>query len=284
LDDHSDAELLERTRQIANIIPVFGFYLQPAVGGRVLDFGFWKEFVTIPNVCAIKIAPFNRYLTLDVIRAVIESDRREEIALYTGNDDNIVGDLLTPFRYKVNGEFIEKRFVGGLLGQWAVWTSRAVELLKEIKFDTIYSSPLKRAYETAEIAGGTKEVVKDERLTEMDFGEWEGKTRDEFTAEDPELWARWSRDPETTKAGGTGETAGELLARVNSFFSELKQKHPSGNVLVVGHNGVNRFFLAGQLGMHLKHYRKIVQENSSITLIGFDAKEGFSLRKLNSKG
>lgn len=133
LDDYSIADLLERSRQIAKIIPVFGFYLQPAVGGRVLSYQFWKEFVEIPNVYAIKVAAFNRYQTLDVVRAVIESDRRDEIALYTGNDDNIVGDLLTPFRFKVNGEYKEKRFVGGLLGHWAVWTSKAVEQLEEIK-------------------------------------------------------------------------------------------------------------------------------------------------------
>lgn len=133
LDDYSIADLLERSRQIAKIIPVFGFYLQPAVGGRVLSYQFWKKFVEIPNVYAIKVAAFDRYQTLDVVRAVIESDRRDEIALYTGNDDNIIGDLLTPFRFKVNGEYKEKRFVGGLLGHWAVWTSKAVEQLEEIK-------------------------------------------------------------------------------------------------------------------------------------------------------
>jgi hypothetical protein len=133
LDDYSIRDLLERAQQIAKIIPVFGFYLQPAVGGRVLSYRFWKEFVEIPNVYAIKVAAFNRYQTLDVIRAVIESDRRDEIALYTGNDDNIVCDLLTPFRFKVNGDYKEKRFVGGLLGHWAVWASKAVELLEELK-------------------------------------------------------------------------------------------------------------------------------------------------------
>ncbi|MEX2574849.1 MAG: hypothetical protein WD317_11150 [Balneolaceae bacterium] len=133
LDDYSEQDLLDRTRQIANVIPVFGFYLQPAVGGRVLSYSFWKDFVEIPNVHAIKIAAFNRYQTIDVVRAVIESDRRDEIALYTGNDDHIVGDLLTPYRFRVNGETVEKRIVGGLLGHWAVWTSKAVDLLREIK-------------------------------------------------------------------------------------------------------------------------------------------------------
>lgn len=133
LESSSNEDLLDRTRQIAGIIPVFGFYLQPAVGGRILDYHFWKKFVTIPNVYAIKIAPFNRYHTLDVVRAVAESENREQIALYTGNDDNIVGDLLTTYRFLINGKAVEKRFVGGLLGQWAVWTSKAVELLEAVK-------------------------------------------------------------------------------------------------------------------------------------------------------
>lgn len=129
----SEKELIDRTEKIAEIIPVFGFYLQPAVGGRYLSFDFWKDFVSIPNVHAIKIAAFNRYQTLDVVRAVCESDRSDEIALYTGNDDNIVADLLTPFRFTINGNKIEKRMVGGLLGHWAVWTKKAVDLLGEIK-------------------------------------------------------------------------------------------------------------------------------------------------------
>ncbi len=118
-------ELLEHARAVAQVIPLFGFYLQPAVGGRVLPYEFWREFVKIDNVVAIKIAPFNRYQTIDVMRAVAESGR--EIALYTGNDDNILLDLLTPFRF---GD-TTLRMAGGLLGHWAVWTRRAVELLQE---------------------------------------------------------------------------------------------------------------------------------------------------------
>ncbi|MBY3620003.1 dihydrodipicolinate synthase family protein [Acinetobacter sp. CUI P1] len=129
----SEEELLERTRRVADVIPVFGFYLQPSVGGRILSFDFWKAFAEIEGVIAIKMAPFNRYQTLDVVRAVLESSRREEIALYTGNDDNIINDLLTTFRFKVNGKPVEKKIVGGLLGHWAVWTSKAVQLLNEIK-------------------------------------------------------------------------------------------------------------------------------------------------------
>ena len=133
LADYSEADLIRHVRAIAEIIPVFGFYLQPAVGGRVLSYNFWRQFVEIPNVQAIKVAAFNRYQTLHVLRAVCGSARRDEIALYTGNDDNIVADLLTPYRFSVNGEEVEKRFVGGLLGHWAVWTKNAAELLNEVK-------------------------------------------------------------------------------------------------------------------------------------------------------
>jgi dihydrodipicolinate synthase/N-acetylneuraminate lyase len=133
LPNLSEKELISRTREVAAKIPLFGFYLQPAAGGRLLSYEFWKEFVNIPNVYAIKIAAFNRYQTIDVVRAVCNSSRRDEIALYTGNDDNIIGDLITPYQFNINGRKIEKRFVGGLLGHWAVWTSKAVELLKEIK-------------------------------------------------------------------------------------------------------------------------------------------------------
>lgn len=133
LNSYSEKELIKRVEVIAKIIPVFGFYLQPAVGGRILSYEFWKDFAEIKNVQAIKVAAFNRYQTLDVVRAVCNSSRRNEIALYTGNDDNIVADLLTPYRFMVGDKIIEKRFVGGLLGHWAVWTTKAVELLKEIK-------------------------------------------------------------------------------------------------------------------------------------------------------
>ena len=121
-------ELLDHSRAIAEIIPIIGFYLQPAVGGRPLPYEFWRDFAKIPQVVAIKIAPFNRYQTLDVIRAVAETGR-DDIALYTGNDDNIVSDLLTDFDF--GGK--KTRIVGGLLGHWAVWTRGAVSLLAEIK-------------------------------------------------------------------------------------------------------------------------------------------------------
>lgn len=129
LSDWSEDELIAHVVEITKILPVFGFYLQPSVGGRHLSYAFWRRFVDLDGVVAIKIAPFNRYWTLDVVRAVAESSRRDEIALYTGNDDNILPDLLTTYRFVVDGEPVEKRIVGGLLGHWAVWTERAVAQL-----------------------------------------------------------------------------------------------------------------------------------------------------------
>lgn len=133
LQGWTEAQILERVKAVAEIIPVFGFYLQPSVGGRIFTYDFWLNFAEIPNVMAIKCASFNRYQTLDVVRAVCNSGRREEIALYTGNDDNIVADLLTSYRFTIDGRQVEKQFVGGLLGHWAVWTQKAVTLMEDIK-------------------------------------------------------------------------------------------------------------------------------------------------------
>lgn len=133
LTDYSEEQLLQRTAAVAQVMPVIGFYLQPSVGGRIFTYDFWSKFAEIPNVVAIKMAPFNRYQTIDVARAVCSSSRRDQIALYTGNDDNIIADLLTTYRFQVDGKTIEKKVVGGLLGHWAVWTQKAVQLLDEIK-------------------------------------------------------------------------------------------------------------------------------------------------------
>ena len=138
--DLDDKSLVGHCKEIAQILPLIGFYLQPAVGGRVLSYNFWRQFVEIESVVAIKIAPFNRYHTLDVVRAVAQSGR--EIALYTGNDDNIVIDLVTPYRFQVNGKRKELRIVGGLLGHWAVWTKRAVELLAECHTSVLADQPV----------------------------------------------------------------------------------------------------------------------------------------------
>jgi dihydrodipicolinate synthase/N-acetylneuraminate lyase len=127
LRDAANASILDHCRRIADIIPVVGFYLQPAVGGRVLDRDFWRGFFEIEGVVAVKVAPFDRYRTLDVVAALIESGRTD-VALYTGNDDAIVADLLTPFSAGDGRPPVH--FAGGLLGQWAVWTRRAVEMLQ----------------------------------------------------------------------------------------------------------------------------------------------------------
>lgn len=127
--DDSVEAMLEHARAVAEVLPVFGFYLQPAVGGRVLPYAFWRKFAEIENVVAIKMAPFNRYQTLDVIRAVVDAGRADSIALYTGNDDQILGDLLTPF--PAGSRTV--RMSGGLLGHWSVWTSVAVKHLELVK-------------------------------------------------------------------------------------------------------------------------------------------------------
>jgi dihydrodipicolinate synthase/N-acetylneuraminate lyase len=128
LREATEADLVAHCRAVAEVLPVIGFYLQPSVGGRVLPFSFWRQFVEIDNVVAIKMAPFNRYQTLDVVRAVMEAGR-DDIALYTGNDDNIVADLVTPF--ELGGKV--RRIVGGLLGHWSVWTQKAVALQARCK-------------------------------------------------------------------------------------------------------------------------------------------------------
>jgi len=129
LREESIADLLEHAKAIASILPVMGFYLQPSVGGRFLPYEFWRQFLEIENVVAIKIAPFNRYQTIDVVRALAESGRAKDVALYTGNDDNILNDLCAVFDF--NGQRI--RFAGGLLGHWAVWTHVAVSHLAKTK-------------------------------------------------------------------------------------------------------------------------------------------------------
>jgi len=129
LQDLSDVELVDHAKAIADVIPIIGFYLQPAVGGRLLSYEFWREFAKIEGVVAIKFAPFNRYQTIDVLRGVIDSGRADEISLYTGNDDSILIDLLT--RWNFGGRSL--RIVGGLLGHWAVWTSKATQHLSIAK-------------------------------------------------------------------------------------------------------------------------------------------------------
>jgi dihydrodipicolinate synthase/N-acetylneuraminate lyase len=145
LRDETEGALLKHCRAVAEIIPLFGFYLQPSTGGRLLSYAFWRRFAEIESVVAIKIATFNRYQTIDVVRAVIAAGR-DDIALYTGNDDNIVVDLLTPFCF----EGQERRIGGGLLGHWAVWTRRAVELLSRCRHAAATPELLRLAVEVTD--------------------------------------------------------------------------------------------------------------------------------------
>jgi dihydrodipicolinate synthase/N-acetylneuraminate lyase len=126
-------ELLAHCREVARVLPLFGFYLQPAAGGIPLPPRFWAGLLEIETVVAVKVAPFNRYHTIDVVRPLAESGRKDEVALYTGNDDSIVSDLVTPFAVDVRGAPVTVRFRGGLLGHWACWTRAAVQLLDRIK-------------------------------------------------------------------------------------------------------------------------------------------------------
>jgi len=213
LREASVPALLDHTRAIASIIPVVGFYLQPAVGGRLLPYEFWREFAGIPNVVAVKIAPFNRYQTLDVVRAVVESGRTDEIALYTGNDDNIVADLLTEFDF--GGK--RARIVGGLLGHWAVWTRRAVALVQCIK-ETV-ANPQKDASSTKTLLTIAAQV------TDMNSAVFD--TRNDFRGCIPGihevlrrqglLVGRWCLDPNEDLSPGQSEE----LDRICSTYPEL---------------------------------------------------------------
>jgi dihydrodipicolinate synthase/N-acetylneuraminate lyase len=129
----STDELIEHCTRVAAEIPLVGFYLQTAVGGIPLPVDFWRRFAAIENVVAIKIAPFNRYATLDVVRGVVAARAEERIALYTGNDDHILLDLAVPFEIPREGRQVRVRICGGLLGHWSVWTKTAVDLLKKIQ-------------------------------------------------------------------------------------------------------------------------------------------------------
>lgn len=131
LDHESEGALIERTKRVAAMIDVVGFYLQPAVGGRIFSYQYWEAICAIEGVAAVKCAAFNRYLTVDVARAIAFSGRK--IALYTGNDDNILADLLTEYRFQGDGQIHVVRTVGGLLGHWAVWTHTAVEIFRMIR-------------------------------------------------------------------------------------------------------------------------------------------------------
>jgi hypothetical protein len=136
----NETALIDHCQAVAQVLPVFGFYLQPAVGGRVLSAQFWRQFASIPEAVAIKVAAFNRYATLDVIRAVAEVGRADDVALYTGNDDNILLDLLTPYTVRAETGTARLFMAGGLLGHWACWTRSAALLLERCKRQRMRSS------------------------------------------------------------------------------------------------------------------------------------------------
>jgi hypothetical protein len=134
--DRTEAETLAHVREVAEVMPIVGFALLPEVGGFHLSREFWAEFAAIPQVVGIKMAPFNRYRTIDIVRGVVDAHAEERLTLYTGNDDHIVADLLQPFTVPRDGHTVTLRVRGGLLGHWSVWTRRAVEL-----FERIHSLP-----------------------------------------------------------------------------------------------------------------------------------------------
>lgn len=154
--------------------------------------------------------------------------------------------------------------------------------LQSLSFDAVYASPLQRASQTASIASQGMAVQTDERLIEVDFGLWEGKSKEAFISEDESLWSAWMNDPATAKAGGTGESGMEVISRVNDFFISLAQAHPAGKILIVAHNGVNRLYLAHKLGMPLKNYRKLELDNAAVTEFTLDGQGELTLKRLNS--
>jgi dihydrodipicolinate synthase/N-acetylneuraminate lyase len=137
--------MVSHARRVAEVLPIFGFYLQPSVGGRILPYEFWRAFAEIENIVGIKMAPFNRYQTFDVVRAVCDAGKEKEIALYTGNDDNILIDLLTEYRISTAAGVKSVRITGGLLGHYSVWTKRAVEQHREARRLSLAGGPVPRS-------------------------------------------------------------------------------------------------------------------------------------------
>ena len=159
----------------------------------------------------------------------------------------------------------------------------AGELLREIDFAAVFASPLQRSRKTAELLEFPLPVQVDERLIELDFGGWEGMTREEVIEKMPETWELWNQDPLLHPAGGDGETAQSLIDRVEDFFEEAVEKYMGKNILVVGHNGLNRLFLSYKLQMPVQNYRWILQENSAITRFVMGRNGEFQLQRLNCR-
>ena len=217
LEHYTDDQLLERCAAIGEVLPVFGFYLQPAVGGRPLDSSWWRRLADQPSTVGVKAAPFNRYRTLELVRGIVESDRGEEVALYTGNDDTIVADLLLPFDIHTSHGVVRRRMVGGLLGHWAVWTRFAVELLELAKRaadgdETARCAALRHnawiteanaavfdvAHDFHGVIAGVHEVLRHQGL----------------------LAGTWCLDPQEELSAGQAQAIGAVIARVPELQAE----------------------------------------------------------------
>ncbi len=211
----TDEVILEHSHTVAREIPLIGFYLQPAVGGRRLSFDFWRRFVEIPNVLAVKVAPFNRYQTLDVVRAIAESGRAKEVAIYTGNDDNIVIDLLTDYRIRTQRGEVKLHFAGGLLGHWACWTKSAVKLFErcrsERKAGTVSAELLTIAQQVTEANAALFDAAHDFRGCIA--GIHEALRRDGL------LEGLWCLDPDESLSPGQAE----LIERVCHAYPDVTQ-------------------------------------------------------------
>lgn len=205
--------LIDHCRAVGEAIDLFGFYLQPSVGGRELPYEFWRQFCTIEQVRAIKIAAFDRYRTIDVVRAVIESGR-DDIALYTGNDDNIVLDLVTPYTFRRGDQPVTRRMAGGLLGQWAVWTRRAVELWEQCRLASDEAAAvehhlLRRAVELTDANSAIFDAANDFRGCVPGIHE--------VLRRQGLLAGTWCLDPEETLSPGQADE----IKRVADAYPEL---------------------------------------------------------------
>jgi dihydrodipicolinate synthase/N-acetylneuraminate lyase len=213
----SEDDLVEHCRRVADVMPTMGFYLQPAVGGTELGTSFWRRFAGIENVVAVKIAPFDRYRTLDVVRGVVEAAAEERVTLYTGNDDHIVLDLVIPFLARRGDEDVTVRIKGGLLGHWSVWTRRAVGLLARIR--------------RAVAAGGLSEdiLALDSRVTAMNAALFDAAHEfrgcipgcHEVLRRQGLLAGIWTLDPRETLSPGQAEE----IDRVTAAWPELTDDH-----------------------------------------------------------
>jgi dihydrodipicolinate synthase/N-acetylneuraminate lyase len=210
----TDDEMIARARAVGEVLPVVGFYLQPAVGGRVLSREFWTRFAALDCVAGIKVAPFDRYRTLDVLHGVARSGRANKLALYTGNDNTIIGDLLTPYELEAGGSAVTLRFVGGLLGQFAAWTRTAVDILAEVR----------------QAIAGDEEMLRrllrlDAQLTDANAALFDVANGfagsiagiNEILAQQGLLGGRWCLDPHEDLSPGQAEE----IARVRAAYPHL---------------------------------------------------------------